>query len=104
MTNCRLQAMDSSFMSQGSGPVGLGARGVSGRAKSKRRSKTSIAASGEYGSFVRTVPLPEGVKLEDIKSTFADGGLEVSVPLPPQPTLAARTVEIEEGGKPSKAA
>ena len=36
----------------------------------------------EYGSFYRAVPLPEGVKLEDVKATFSDGVLEVSVPLP----------------------
>ena len=34
----------------------------------------------EYGSFYRAVPLPEGVKLEDVKATFSDGVLEVSVP------------------------
>jgi HSP20 family protein len=32
----------------------------------------------EYGSFYRAVPLPESVKLEDIKATFSDGVLEVS--------------------------
>ena len=35
----------------------------------------------EYGSFYRAVPLPEGVKLEDVKATFSDGVLEVSIPL-----------------------
>jgi len=36
----------------------------------------------EYGSFCRTVPLPKGVKAEDVKASFANGVLEVSVPLP----------------------
>jgi HSP20 family protein len=36
----------------------------------------------EYGSFYRAVPLPEGVKLEDVKVTFSGGVHEVSVPLP----------------------
>ena len=39
----------------------------------------------EYGSFYRAVPLPEGVKLEDVKATFSDGVLEVSVPLVKSP-------------------
>ena len=30
----------------------------------------------QYGSFYRAVPLPEGVKLEDVQATFADGVLE----------------------------
>jgi HSP20 family protein len=58
----------------------------------------------EYGSFYRTVALPEGVKLEDVKATFADGVLEVSVPLPVRPEAKARKVEIQEPGKSAKTA
>jgi HSP20 family protein len=53
----------------------------------------------EYGSFLRSVPLPEGVKLEDVTATFADGVLEVSVPLPAKPETRAKKVEIQESGK-----
>jgi HSP20 family protein len=57
-----------------------------------------------YGSFYRAVPLPEGAKLEDVKATFADGVLEVSVPLPVKAQAKPRTVKIEEGTKPTKSA
>jgi HSP20 family protein len=50
----------------------------------------------EYGSFYRAVPLPEGVKLEDVKATFSDGVLEVSVPLPAKAEAKVRKVEIQE--------
>jgi HSP20 family protein len=50
----------------------------------------------EYGSFYRAVPLPDGVKLEDVKATFADGVLEVSVPLAAKPEATVRNVAIEE--------
>jgi HSP20 family protein len=50
----------------------------------------------EYGSFCRSVPLPEGVKLEDVKATFADGVLEVSVPVPARAQVSTRKVQIEE--------
>jgi HSP20 family protein len=50
----------------------------------------------EYGSFYRAVPLPQGVKLEDVKATFSDGVLEVSVPLPTKPGAKVRKVQIEE--------
>jgi HSP20 family protein len=50
------------------------------------------------------VPLPEGVKLEDVKATFAEGVLEVSVPLPAKPEAKARTVEIREPTKAAKSA
>lgn len=37
-----------------------------------------------YGSFLRTIPLPEGTDAEGIAASFADGVLEVRVPLPKQ--------------------
>jgi HSP20 family protein len=58
----------------------------------------------EYGSFYRSVPLPEGAKIEDVKATFTDGVLEVSVPLPARPETKVRKVEIEESAKAAKAA
>ena len=58
----------------------------------------------EYGSFYRAVPLPEGVKLEDVKATFADGVLEVSVPLPPKAAASVRKVQIEEPKPSAKSA
>lgn len=58
----------------------------------------------EYGSFCRVIPLPEGVKLDDVKATFAEGVLEVTVPLPAQTKPEARTVAIQDAPKTGKAA
>lgn len=58
----------------------------------------------EYGTFYRTIPLPEGVKLEDIKATFADGVLQVSVPLPVRPEAKIREVEIQDAAQLAKSA
>jgi HSP20 family protein len=58
----------------------------------------------EYGSFYRAVPLPEGVKLEDVKATFSEGVLEVSVPLPAKPEANVRKVQIEEPKTAAKSA
>lgn len=33
-----------------------------------------------FGSFYRRLPLPEGVKEEDISATYTDGVLEVRTP------------------------
>jgi HSP20 family protein len=52
----------------------------------------------EYGSFYRAVPLPEGVKLDDVKATFADGVLEVMVPVLARIEEKPRRVEIQEVG------
>ena len=58
----------------------------------------------EHGSFYRLVPLPEGVKLEDVKATFADGVLEVSVPMPAKAEASVRKVQIEEAKPAAKSA
>ena len=49
----------------------------------------------EYGSFYRAVPLPDGIKADDVKATFANGVLDVSVPLPPQTESSARKIAVE---------
>jgi HSP20 family protein len=35
-----------------------------------------------YGSFYRSIPLPEGVSDEDVKASFHDGVLEIKMPVP----------------------
>ena len=58
----------------------------------------------EYGSFYRLVPMPEGVKLEDVKANFANGVLEVSVPMPAKVETKVRKVQIEEPKPAAKSA
>jgi HSP20 family protein len=79
---------------------------ISGERKRETEEKKDnfYRSEREYGSFYRAVPLPEGVKLEDVKATFADGVLEVSVPMPAKPEAAKRKVEIEEPNKAAKSA
>jgi HSP20 family protein len=79
---------------------------LSGERKRETEEKkdTFYRSEREYGSFYRAVPLPEGVKLEDIKATFADGVLEVSIPLPARAEAKVRKVEIEEPAKAAKSA
>jgi HSP20 family protein len=79
---------------------------ISGERKSEAEEKGEefYRCEREYGSFYRSVPLPEGAKLEDVKAIFADGVLEVSVPLPAQPESKVRKVEIQESAKAKTAA
>jgi HSP20 family protein len=52
----------------------------------------------EYGSFCRTIPLPKGVKADDVKASFNNGVLEVTVPLPPAAVEAtAKKIAITDG-------
>jgi len=79
---------------------------LSGERKQEREEKKGnvYRTEREYGRFYRAVPLPEGAKLEDVRATFADGVLEVSVPLPVRAQPAARKVEIQETTKGAKTA
>lgn len=67
--------------------------------ESEEKKDNVYRSERQYGSFYRAVPLPEGVKLDDVKATFADGVLEVSVPLPAKPESKARKIEIQEPAK-----
>jgi HSP20 family protein len=49
-----------------------------------------------YGSFCRSVPLPEGVKADAVKAAFTNGVLEITVPLPAKQELKPKRVEIQE--------
>jgi HSP20 family protein len=79
---------------------------ISGERKSEKeqRKERFYRSERQYGSFYRAVPLPEGVKLEDVKATFTDGVLEVSMPLPAAPQSAVRTVEVQDGTEAAKPA
>jgi HSP20 family protein len=48
-----------------------------------------------YGSFYRTIPLPEGAITEQAKANFRDGVLEITMPAPP--ATKGRRLEIGEG-------
>ena len=79
---------------------------ISGERKTEAEEKKDdyYRCEREYGSFYRSVPLPDGAKVEDIKAMFADGVLEVTVPLPPKAVATPRTVKIEEPAKAAKPA
>ena len=50
-----------------------------------------------YGSFDRTIPLPEGAITEQAKANFRDGVLEITMPAPP--ATKGRRLEIGEGAR-----
>jgi HSP20 family protein len=52
-------------------------------------------AERTFGSFLRTLPLPEGVKVEEAKAVMRDGVLEITVPTT-KVAEKKRTLAIEE--------
>lgn len=72
----------------------------------KEEQKDYFREEREYGSFCRTVPLPKGVKGDEVKATFINGVLEVTVPLPAAAIESkAKKIAITDGAAaPTKAA
>ena len=48
-----------------------------------------------YGSFYRSIPLPEGVNDDNVSATFDDGVLEVRVRVPEQQQRRGKKIEIK---------
>jgi HSP20 family protein len=59
---------------------------------SDQESSGRYRSERSYGSFYRCVPLPQGVRAENVSATFRDGVLEVKMPASEQ--KQARRVEI----------
>jgi HSP20 family protein len=79
---------------------------ISGERKreTEERKDSVYRAECEYGSFYRTIPLPDGVAAQDVKATFSDGVLEVSLPLPARSEPKPHRVAIQEAPKTAKSA
>ena len=52
-----------------------------------------------YGSFYRTVPLPEGAITESAKADFTNGVLEITMQAPPREISRRRKIEIGESSQ-----
>jgi len=80
--------------------VGDGRMTVSGERKQESAERTSdwVRSERSYGSFMRTIPLPEGVKPSDITASFANGVLELRMPLPEKPAGGTTRITIGEPG------
>jgi HSP20 family protein len=50
-----------------------------------------------YGSFSRTIPLPEGIDPDQAKASFENGVLKVMFPLPQQQQQRKRRIQVEAG-------
>ncbi|HEX6125992.1 MAG TPA: Hsp20/alpha crystallin family protein [Pyrinomonadaceae bacterium] len=50
-----------------------------------------------YGSFYRSIPLPEGIDADQAKANFNNGVLEITMPMPERQSRGRR-IEIGEGG------
>jgi HSP20 family protein len=65
------------------------------RQEEEREERGYVRKELRYGSFVRSLPLPEGVTEADISANYKDGMLEIRVPAPqPEP---AKRIAVDKG-------
>ncbi len=68
---------------------------ISGKKEEERKEDKSryMLTERRFGSFERSIALPEGIKAEDIKATFKNGVLSVEIPKSEQ--SKPQTVKID---------
>lgn len=70
---------------------------IKGSREEKRESKKADYFRREirYGAFERSIPLPEGIKAEDLKATYYDGVLEMAAPMPKEAAPKEVKIQVE---------
>ena len=67
------------------------------RDENEERREGYYRSERSYGSFFRSIPLPEGVNADDANATFNNGVLEITMQAP-QLQSRGRRLEIKESG------
>lgn len=65
--------------------------------KSEHKGKDSYRSEFSYGSFTRTVKLPEGATEADVTATYTDGVLEIRVPVAEPVTAEPAKIAVTRG-------
>jgi HSP20 family protein len=65
------------------------------RHEKEEKGEAFYTCERSYGSFSRTVPLPEGAKADQAKATFKNGVLEVTMPAPKVETTPTRKLDVK---------
>ncbi len=65
--------------------------------KREEKDRNFVFKEVSYGTFERSINLPDGIKAEDIKASYKDGVLELTAPAPKE--LTARKVPIDIEGE-----
>lgn len=65
------------------------------RAERTEKKESKGRSEFRYGSFVRSISLPAGAKDDDIKATYDNGILTVSVPVPKEAAPTEKHIAVE---------
>jgi HSP20 family protein len=63
------------------------------KARQEQKDRDYFQREVHYGTFARTITLPEGVKADDVKASYRDGVLEIALPC--SPSMSAKKIPIE---------
>ena len=69
---------------------------LKGERKVEHEAQEGAYREVRYGSFVRTFPLPAGVKAEAVQAHYRNGVLDIAIPLPA--SLQSKKVPVEIAG------
>ena len=70
--------------------------------KSESKKADYLRREIRYGSFERSIALPEGIKAEDLKATYHDGVLELSAPMPKEAAPKEIKIQVEGATAPAE--
>lgn len=70
---------------------------ISGERRSEHEEEREgyFRSERSYGSFSRSIPLPESVNEDQVNASFKDGVLEVTMPKPPEETSKRRRIAVK---------
>jgi len=71
--------------------------GVRREEKSEHRGKEGYRSEFRYGTFSRSVTLPDVISQDEVQASYQDGVLEVRVPIPDEPRTSTRKIPITRG-------
>jgi HSP20 family protein len=62
--------------------------------RSEQKENDTVRSEFHYGSFVRNLPLPSGVREDDVDATYKDGILEIRMPIGEEQKAAAKRIPV----------
>jgi HSP20 family protein len=62
--------------------------------RNEQKGDNEYRSEFRYGEFVRAIPLPPGVKEEDVKASYKDGILEVRVPVGAETESSVKRIPV----------
>ncbi len=64
----------------------------------KNQNRAWVHREVSYGSFERSIPLPQGISADDVRASYRSGVLELSMPLPKIATGRKIPIQIDGAG------